>query len=415
MKSPRRRKGFTLIELLVVIAIIGVLVGLLLPAVNAAREAGRRTQCINNQRQLGLGIQGFINAKSYYPNSVTWAGVIPQYEKAAAPMMVPQDLDGNSANGAETYPLHSWVVEILPYIDQQGLYNSYNREQPYYSTAVNGGSNNRTISSTGIGILTCPNDDTLVSGAGNLSYVVNSGFNRAWFSPNGWDSTGTTAQTGNANAINWGDSVAKKTGLMWPGSLDGKMPWDYRRNLASITDGAGTTVLLTENIFAGASENNPYVPDAADSGGGNSITNWACAHPNFVAFIASDDVCTLGGSGTCNGQAAIDLAPTAGGGGKIITGPGWNRANLRTGATKEYINGGNFSGAMEGGFPFPNSYHPGQIMVTFCDGSVRPVSETVNGDVWAKVITPAGESLPYNNATGAGFKQTPVSAEELGQ
>ena len=106
----------------------------------------------------------------------------------------------------------------------------------------------------------------------------------------------------------------------------------------------------------------------------------------------------MGGTSSCSAQAAVDLTPIPGGGGKIISGPGWNRANIRTGATNEYINGGNKLRREEGGFPFPMSYHPGQIMVTFCDGSVRPVNETIDGTVWAKVITPAGESLPYNNA-----------------
>src|SRR5688572_28592874 len=103
MPSPRlhrvslRRSGFTLVELLVVIAIIGILIALLLPAVQAAREAARRTQCSNNLKQIGLGLQNYHSAhKSFPPGGV---------------------LRNNQG--------HSWWLLICPYVEETSIYQRF--------------------------------------------------------------------------------------------------------------------------------------------------------------------------------------------------------------------------------------------------------------------------------------------------
>jgi len=101
--SPRR--GFTLVELLVVIAIIGTLVGLLLPAVQAAREAARRSQCQNNMKQLGLGAINF--------------------ESATRKLPAPGQCD-STGSSTTTYMIHSIATVILPYIEQANVYNQFN-------------------------------------------------------------------------------------------------------------------------------------------------------------------------------------------------------------------------------------------------------------------------------------------------
>ncbi|RIK88939.1 MAG: prepilin-type cleavage/methylation domain-containing protein [Planctomycetota bacterium] len=111
-RLPRPLHGFTLVELLVVIAIIGVLVALLLPAVQAAREAARRSTCINNLKQLGTAIALYHDVRKVYPAGAQWADgdVTCQPGSTSNPC---EDLRGNL------------LIWILPYIEQQALYNQF--------------------------------------------------------------------------------------------------------------------------------------------------------------------------------------------------------------------------------------------------------------------------------------------------
>src|SRR6185436_3076641 len=111
--SPHR-DGFTLVELLVVIAIIGILVALLLPAVQAAREAARRSQCANNFKQVGLASLNYESTKKIFPMGIEmWRTIHP-----CAWISDPR-------NDSGTYYGFGWGTFILPYIEQTALYDSF--------------------------------------------------------------------------------------------------------------------------------------------------------------------------------------------------------------------------------------------------------------------------------------------------
>ena len=99
----RTSRAFTLIELLVVIAIIGVLVALLLPAVQQAREAARRASCKNNIRQIGLALHTYHSALRTFPPGVL----------------------GTSGSTSKNQPLHTWQTMVLDRVEQSALYNAY--------------------------------------------------------------------------------------------------------------------------------------------------------------------------------------------------------------------------------------------------------------------------------------------------
>jgi prepilin-type N-terminal cleavage/methylation domain-containing protein/prepilin-type processing-associated H-X9-DG protein len=216
--------GFTLVELLVVIAIIGVLVALLLPAVQAARESARRLQCQNNLKQIGLAVHNFADNKGYIPTS------------------------GNNGtirliNGSPTDPRSDpfqeagVLFQILPYIEQQNLYNSGNVPM---------------IQGTPIKMYYCPSRRPPITRPGNQGQplALNDYATPVW--------KDTTAGSGlggnNAGCWNWwGDGTGDgsnhpfyKNTVFVRGGKDGR-PFNPGR-LPEITDGTSSTVILAEKF-----------------------------------------------------------------------------------------------------------------------------------------------------------------------
>jgi prepilin-type N-terminal cleavage/methylation domain-containing protein/prepilin-type processing-associated H-X9-DG protein len=151
----RLRRAFTLVELLVVITIIGILIALLLPAVQAAREAARRMQCSNNLKQIGLGMHMHLEVKRTFPDGWSWFS----------------DTHTNTGGNEAT-----WITRLLPYVEQAGLDALIDWTKPFGQAAAG---DQLVVNATAIPMFLCPSNDPIGNIVGNLyargTYAANNG------------------------------------------------------------------------------------------------------------------------------------------------------------------------------------------------------------------------------------------------
>jgi prepilin-type N-terminal cleavage/methylation domain-containing protein len=372
MRRVAPRSGFTLIELLVVISIIATLMALILPAIQQAREAARRTQCQNNLKNITLAA---------ISRAETFRGVLPPsgtYPKGAFSL---------------TFFGRSWVVDLLPYLDMQAIHERWD-----FGIAFNAGSN-VAMGQYSLPVLNCPNDDTAIGKDGSLTYVANCGVGDADIDVRTITPT-TGADVGHTFAVEplgWADGTStvstvnvelgKQTGVFWADlgfhvRANSSAPYvddvssKASVNIGRIYDGAGNTIMFTENVNAGRD----VVTGAA---------TWANPSIRSCGFIYGVNTGTPGTFGQLQNIA--------------FTPPAANQLSANRFINQE-------KNGVDGGAPYPNSRHIGIVVASFCDGTVRTLTENMERSVYVRLITP-GAARPRSIS---GFSpESPLSGNEF--
>ena len=367
IEDPCRRKGFTLVELLVVIAIIGILVALLLPAIQAAREAARRAQCTNNLRQLGLA---HLNYESSH------GGLVPMAKfwwDKKADESIPglsngyRDVFGGGPGG--WYDDHGWYIPLMPYIEEANVAN-LGDPKAALSDAVN-----EAVRKARVATHQCPSDIGLQE--------------------NEW-SIATWARVRTNYVVNAGNTVYGQHDLptFCPGTDSprfcqfGGAPFGPVKvtSMSRITDGTAQTLMMSEVVVLPSTPDwgGPY-SDAQTALGGQVFTGWHTPNSDVP-----DALCRQGEwkdhEGVMDGflQQGIPWPPL-------------NAADNRAGNVS--IRGVPLVEGQEAGLPVQDgngtkqqfiavrSHHPGGVNASRCDGSVYFYSDGVDPTVWTALST----------------------------
>lgn len=248
-KPTHHIAAFTLVELLVVIAIIGVLVALLLPAVQSAREAARRIQCTNQLKQLALSVLNHESAKREFPPG----GIAYGRYGLLNPDQIPFECTNFDCNGS------NWAIEILPYLEQQALYDQYDHKETNFAVGDPNGNGqiNQVVRDTTLPAMICPSDSYANgewSGAlGVGSYKAMAGVITQPINSSGWlNWTSPMGPNSNPKVDVVLENFAKR-GLLYSMGQPGMPPEKFK----NVTDGASNTLMIGEYHWT-SGDDNPF-------------------------------------------------------------------------------------------------------------------------------------------------------------
>jgi prepilin-type N-terminal cleavage/methylation domain-containing protein/prepilin-type processing-associated H-X9-DG protein len=377
-----RSRGFTLIELLVVIAIIAVLIALLLPAVQMAREAARRSSCTNNMKQLGLAVHNYESVNQCLPLGSLYP----------CPGQNPITLQDNCWGfGVSPH------VSILQFIEQGTMYSSYNVGMGVFGATppqTNGPITwwaNTTIFNMQVQVFLCPSDTRLLKSS-LTNYMANiggpfllGGYSGPFVPLNPW-----STYTGQGNP--------PYTPIQYPMSQN-----NGTIGFQAMTDGTSNTALWSEAasgsnipVLAGTgrmSEIRTYFQAPGTQSNFNNLpVGVPAAVTQFLAQCNSLTTGTVGNTTTPRGQWWQVTAPYYANYGMYnhVSAP-----NSRSCSNIVQAAAGGFPGLDVYGTSPPSSFHQGGVNVAMCDGSVRFIRDQINLYTWWAIGTRAGNE-PIN-------------------
>ncbi len=353
--SKPSRRGFTLIELLVVISIIATLMALILPAIQQARAAARTVECKNNLKNIALAAHNFASSKRKFP-------ALGIYKV-------------DPVTSGQTIALRSWAVELLSSMDRRDISDRWNFDTAWNDPASNGISlDGKPLHDTYIKVLVCPDDQSAIGVDGALSYVANHGYMIFGGTSNRWTAGGLNWNQNTATNIattpdeDMVDSDAHRdTGVFWTDYTDASLvdasnssreKQKNSHNIDGVFDGGGQTILFSENLNAGGSgswasptwSNVGFIYMVAGAVDSTSTPPNTYRYPQPWRSVSPDFV-------------AMNLP---------------NRQKNGPEAT------GNFLGAA------PNSAHPGGVNVAYVEGSVGFISDSIDANVYARLVSAGG-------------------------